>query len=286
MPETALYRQAVRFLALTKRLFTMGLSCGLFIWDQTRRLFLRLVGATVAGRCVVLLYHAIPVGQRVSFARQMDAVRRIAIPLRGDSQAALAPSLSYVAVTFDDGLASFAENALPELEKRLIPAVLFVVTGKLGTVPMWTSYSKEAMPTERMLTAEELRELSGKVLIGSHSVMHRMLTTLDNIEAKQEIDGSRQQLQAMLGQDVELFSFPYGAFSEDLLAYCKEAGYKRVFTTLPVLSFSDPQEFVSGRIGVKPTDWALEFRLKISGSYRWLPYAFAAKKALLKSMKG
>ena len=79
-----------------------------------------------------------------------------------------------------------------------------------------------------------------------------------------------------------MFSFPYGAFSEDLLTYCKDAGYTRVFTILPVLAFSAPGEFVSGRVQVDATDWPLEFRLKMAGSYRWLPYAFRVKSALFK----
>ena len=214
----------------------------------------------------------------------MDVVRRVATPLRADSQVPLAASQSYVAITFDDGLISFAENALPELEEREIPVALFVVAGKLGTIPAWGDYSSGAIPGERMLSEEQLRDLSGKVLIGSHSSTHPMLTKLDRAQARQEIEGSRRELETMLGQKVTLFSFPYGAFAEDLLSYCKDAGYERVFTILPVMAFSNPREFVSGRINVDPTDWPLEFRLKITGAYRWLPYAFDAKRALSKAL--
>jgi hypothetical protein len=42
-----------------------------------------------------------------------------------------------------------------------------------------------------------------------------------------------------------------------------------------------PDEFVTGRIDVQPTDWQIEFRLKVLGAYRWLPHAFAVKRALL-----
>jgi hypothetical protein len=41
-----------------------------------------------------------------------------------------------------------------------------------------------------------------------------------------------------------------------------------------------PGEFVLGRISVEPTDWALEFRLKLLGAYRWLPQAIALKRKL------
>jgi peptidoglycan/xylan/chitin deacetylase (PgdA/CDA1 family) len=239
-----------------------------------------MMGKRAPGTCVVLMYHAIPANQRERFARQMDLVRRFATPLRADSQVLLEASRNYIALTFDDGLSSFAENALPELEKRDIPVALFVVAGKPGTIPAWASYSSDAIPMERMLSEEQLRNLSRKVLVGSHSFTHSMLTKLDSAEARYEIQESRRKLESILGHKVTLFSFPYGAFTDELVAYCKAAGYERVFTIVPVLAFSDPREFVSGRIHVDPTDWCLEFRLKIAGAYRWLPYAFEAKRTL------
>jgi hypothetical protein len=29
------------------------------------------------------------------------------------------------------------------------------------------------------------------------------------------------------------------------------------------------EEFVTGRVSVAPTDWSLEFLLKLAGAYRW-----------------
>ncbi len=84
----------------------------------------------------------------------------------------------------------------------------------------------------------------------------------------------------MLGREFTLFAFPYGAFNERLINICKEAGYKRIFTTLPYPAELGPGEFVSGRVTVDPTDWPIEFYLKLSGAYRWLPIAFATKKKL------
>jgi peptidoglycan/xylan/chitin deacetylase (PgdA/CDA1 family) len=221
----------------------------------------------------------------------MDLVQRFATPVRADSQAPLGASQRYIAVTFDDGLNSFAENALPELEKRNIPATLFVVAGRLGTVPTWDTYEESTwasvghvLPGERMLTAEQLREISGKIIIGSHSSTHPVLTELDQAAARREIEDSRRHLEAIIGTPVTLFSFPYGEFSKDVLTFCKDAGYQRVFTISPELALVDPREFVSGRVQVDPTDSPLELRLKMAGCYRWLPYAFTVKRALFKTL--
>jgi len=79
---------------------------------------------------------------------------------------------------------------------------------------------------------------------------------------------------------VTTFSFPYGAFNAQLVEWCRDAGYERVFTTLPVIASSEPEEFAVGRVSVEPTDWSLEFRLKVLGAYRWLPLAYKMKRAI------
>jgi peptidoglycan/xylan/chitin deacetylase (PgdA/CDA1 family) len=265
-----------------RRVLVLCASAAVFVVDQLRRRLGRLVGVSPAGTCVVLEYHAVPAEHRARFASQMDMLRRIAIPLPTDSRSALTPSRWHVAITFDDGLTSFLENAVPELEKREIPATVFVVTDRLGTVPNWTSYLPGGLATEPMLDAEQLRALPANVLIGSHGASHAKLTELNDAEARHEIEGSRRQLEAIIGRQVTLFSYPYGAFADHLNDYCKEAGYERIFTNLPVLAFTNPGEFVSGRVEAKPTDSSLEFRLKVAGAYRWLPYAFSLKRALRK----
>jgi hypothetical protein len=87
----------------------------------------------------------------------------------------------------------------------------------------------------------------------------------------------------VLNIDVSLFSFPYGSFNSTLVQLCRDAGYARVFTTLPFLAFGKLEEFVSGRVTVEPTDWPIEFRLKILGSYRWLPLAITLKRQMRSS---
>ena len=139
------------------------------------------------------------------------------------------------------------------------------------------------MPNERMLDAEQLRSLPSLVTIGSHGATHEKLTLLSEPEARREIEHSRRQLEAVLGRRVTLFSYPYGAFSEHLNVCCREAGYERIFTNLPVAALGDPHEFVTGRVEVKPTDSLVELRLKIGGAYRWLPTAFAIKRALIRA---
>lgn len=268
-----------------KRLLVISLSVGVFVVDLAYGLCLRLIGR---GRAitVVLLYHSIPAAQRACFAKQMDLLCRLAQPVRADVRAPLGPSGRHVAVTFDDGLTSFVDIAWPELEKRGIPATVFVVAARIGSPPAWANYKPGSRPTERTLSLDQLRQLPDAVIVGSHSLTHQMLTDVSAAESRHEIHESRGQLEAMLGRRIGLFSFPYGERSDDLIEQCRTAGYERVFTNLPLLAFSKPDEFVTGRVDVQPTDWPIEFRLKVVGAYRWLPYAFALKRALSRAFTG
>jgi peptidoglycan/xylan/chitin deacetylase (PgdA/CDA1 family) len=100
-------------------------------------------------------------------------------------------------------------------------------------------------------------------------------------QARVELFDSRNKLRTLLNRDITLFSFPYGATSQRLVDLCREAGYERVFTIIPTLALSDPCEFITGRIAVDPTDWPVEFRLKLLGAYQWLPKIFKLKGRLL-----
>jgi peptidoglycan/xylan/chitin deacetylase (PgdA/CDA1 family) len=264
------------------RLLKMGISLAFFVvwyaWNSIRRI----MGLKAPGFCVVLYYHNITSQQRARFARQMDDLLRCSRPIAPDLRHPLAPGERFAAVTFDDGFEGVLDNALPELEKRGIPSALFVVTEMLGAHPQWESFGAEHPRQEKTLSAPQLCALSFRnVTIGSHTMTHPYLPGMSTALAKQQLNNSRTTLERLLGRDVRLFSFPYGAFDHDLVDLCREAGYKKVFTILPTVAFARPDEFVVGRVAVEPSDWQLEFRLKLLGAYRWLPLAFVLKRTVL-----
>jgi peptidoglycan/xylan/chitin deacetylase (PgdA/CDA1 family) len=236
------------------------------------------------GTCTILYYHSIPPEKRDRFARQMDLLTRLATPVRVDRRHRLSDGMRYAAVTFDDGIENLIESALPELKKRMIPCAIFLIADALGKVPSWMIAPPGSVSELRLMTVDEVRQLSPElVLIGAHTLTHPNLLMLEEENARREICESRLQLERMLHRNVKLFSFPYGAFNKKLVDLCREAGYERIFTTLPYPALSEPGEFVTGRVWVEPTDWPLEFRLKLLGGYAWLPKAFATKRRLLKN---
>jgi peptidoglycan/xylan/chitin deacetylase (PgdA/CDA1 family) len=233
---------------------------------------------------VVLYYHSIPREKRSGFAAQMDELSRHSTPLRADAQLSGSPVGRYVSVTFDDAYQNVLENAIPELAKRKIPATLFMVSDGLGRNPSWEDYSASGDPAmnEPLLTEEQLRTMPRDLVqIGSHTRTHPLLPQLSEQEARNELSQSRARLQEILQRDVTLFSFPYGAFNADLIKWCRDAGYEKVFTTAPRLASARGNDFAIGRVTVDPDDSPLEFSLKLSGAYRWWPYAVALKKKFM-----
>jgi peptidoglycan/xylan/chitin deacetylase (PgdA/CDA1 family)/glycosyltransferase involved in cell wall biosynthesis len=247
-----------------------------------------LIGVPARGSFTILYYHSVPDDKRECFARQMDSLVRLAEPVHADCRIPPSSGQRRVAVTFDDGMSSVIRNAIPELEKRGIPATVFVVAGDVGGNAGWLPpESSDSGSREILASTVELRKLrQDLVTVGSHTMTHPDLTALTAQETEIELTASRRMLETMLGREVRLLSFPHGAFSRRLIKQARAAGYHHLFSSEPVPAQRTPNEYVSGRIRTDPTDWPIEFWLKIQGAYRWLPGAFGLKRLVGRLLRG
>ena len=66
---------------------------------------------------------------------------------------------------------------------------------------------------------------------------------------------------------------------------CRAAGYTRVFGGMPSPALGDPHEFLIGRVRVDPTDWLVEFHLKLMGAYDWVPFAADLKRRIVDALR-
>jgi peptidoglycan/xylan/chitin deacetylase (PgdA/CDA1 family) len=264
-----------------KRAVKCIISLLVFAFTASKNLLVRLVGGTPARTCVVLYYHSIPENQRNLFAHQLDVLMCHATPIALDRTFWPATDKHRVGITFDDGFENFYTQALPELTKRRIPSTMFVIVDAIGK-----AFGPSGKP-EQVMSLDQIRGLPADlVTIGSHTSTHPLLPSISEGDAHEEIMGSRRKLERLLGREIRLFSFPFGGFNQQLVGICREAGYGRVFTTLPKIAFGEGNEFVVGRVRVDPQDWSLEFRLKLAGAYRWLPWAFRLKARVLTNTAG
>ena len=222
---------------------------------------LRVFGRKPTAIVVAVHYHHVTAEDRLSFARQMDHLVRWTRPISTKLGEQLGAASHYTIVTADDGWKSFLDNAIPELARRGIPVTIFVISHRLGE-------SIDGISSDRIISEIELRNLANEnVTIGSHSATHAVMTSMPEPDAFYELVESRERLSSIIGSPVRIFCFPYGAFSLELAELARTAGYDHVFTTMP--SLVEPSDFMIGRVPVDPSDWRLEFHLKIMGAYRW-----------------
>lgn len=261
------------------RVLKLLISTQYLLWSVLRDWVLRMAGRPLAYSYVVLMYHRIRRSERVAFERQMAALKRVTRLVAVDGLDPVVGSRGrYAAVTFDDGCAGFMDVALPILRREAIPAIVFVPSGFVGRTPAWFTAEKGGLGSERLMNWNELRGLRDHGLaIGSHSVSHRALAELSDEDVDAELRLSKAGLERDLGVPIRCFALPYGSYNSGVLRRCTEAGYEWIFVSEPLAARSNVVGHVVGRIGVSPSDWSLEFDLKIRGAYQWLPIAIACK---------
>jgi len=192
-----------------------------------------------------------------------DAAGRVA------AREALPPRV--VILTFDDACRCFQRHALPELEKRSIPATLFAVSQELGGSNRWDREAVAAADRERhedLMNGAELRDVARQgIEVGAHGRRHRDLTTCTAAELDDEVAGSRADLSDALGSPVETFCYPYGRWNEAARDAVARAGY-RAAAALHSRPGQDPGDlFALRRLPVNPSESRFEWRLKVSGRY-------------------
>jgi len=259
----------------------LKLSFSIFFWtiEYIGSFFLHMLGKQASPTCVILYYHIVTQEQRIRFARQLDDILRWSKPTSLNDYNTFSTNNNYVAVTFDDGFNSIIENALPELKKRHIPVTIFIPSGNLGKRPHWIDENDFEHRNEIVMTPEQIKNLdTNLVTIGSHCVSHSNIFSLNEKDAANEIFTSKITLENILKTEINLLSFPHGAFSKSHEQMARQAGYKQVFSILPTLAYPCKNNFVTGRVRVDPSDLPLEFRLKMLGACRWLPSVYKLKQ--------
>lgn len=175
-------------------------------------------------------------------------------------------------VTFDDGLGSFAELALPVLTRLgLIDAVtLFVPTAYVGGANEWNESPtplQRLMPwsdvTERILTWGEIADVSAAgVSVQSHGHRHLAMQDLTYDDALADALASKEALAAH-GIAARYLALPYGWHSEECERAIGDAGFDAALS----VKWGGRNRFEVRRIPIYGTDHAITRRLKLSGRY-------------------
>lgn len=217
----------------------------------SRREFIRLGGVLAASICApalardvsvevpVLLYHDISDGFRDSytispslFAAQMEwlnnngfraiALRDISRP-PGNGKA--------VALTFDDGYASYMEYAFPLFREYGFHSTINVIGSLAGT------YLQDG-GNRPMLAWDEYRHLlqSGRVDIGCHSyglhsAARKGVMGVSGETLRQDLRTFRDVLRRETGRSTDILAWPYGLYDAKRIAIAREEGFRYLLTS-------------------------------------------------------
>ncbi|MBK5294166.1 MAG: polysaccharide deacetylase family protein [Acidobacteriia bacterium] len=115
-----------------------------------------------------------------------------------------------IALTFDDGYTNFLEAALPVLERHGFPSTVFVPTGFLGGKNSWPGQMR-GIPALDIMDRRQTREAFRRgATIGAHGVTHANLSQVGASKAEEELRRSKEDLEQIIGDAVNLFGYPFG----------------------------------------------------------------------------
>jgi len=112
-----------------------------------------------------------------------------------------------ILLTVDDGFQSFYEEAWPYLKKNKIPFILFVSTEPVGN--------------KGYMSWSQIKEIENEdfVIIGHHSHSHEYLINKSNEDFVKDMETANKIFIENLGYIPNLFSYPFGEYSEYMRKY-------------------------------------------------------------------
>jgi peptidoglycan/xylan/chitin deacetylase (PgdA/CDA1 family) len=242
-----------------------------------------------AAPAAILMYHAVTPGRTTpawpwavslaDFCAQLDWLAEAGYATPTVSELVREPArfgARTAVITFDDG---YADNlaAWEELTRRGMKATWYVTTGYLGRTHPW----RDARPQGRLLAAEELRAMAASGMeIGSHTVTHPRLPELSDDMIRRELTEAKATLEEVLGQPVESFAYPFGAWDERCEALVKAAGYGSACHTRTGWALRDNDPFRLRRLTVFNTDTLGRFVRKLAWGSHDVSWPQVARYAL------
>jgi peptidoglycan/xylan/chitin deacetylase (PgdA/CDA1 family) len=150
-----------------------------------------------------------------------------------------------VLITFDDGYASWVENAAPALKRCGCAGIFFINSGLLDIHGNAQSFVREQLLLAQVyetLSWDGARELAAQGhVIGGHSRNHTRLSMLSVSAQQTEIKVDKELLERGVGHTLTEFAYPFGGehdYTSESVREVRDLGYIRAYTTAP--GFADP----------------------------------------------
>jgi peptidoglycan/xylan/chitin deacetylase (PgdA/CDA1 family) len=237
---------------------------------------------------LILCYHAIslrwPAVLSITLAQLREQLEwLVARGYRGvtfSDGVAARPSSPTVAITFDDAFSSVLQYAAPLMASLGLPGTVFVVADFADSgrslewdgIDQWVGGDHDG--ELRGMSWPELRQLEEVGWeIGSHTLTHPHLTTLNDDALSRELRDSRTACKRALGHAVTSIAYPYGDVDARVVKAAADAGYT-AGAALPALMIP-PDALEWPRVGIYRPDSLSRFRIKVSPKVRRIRTALA-----------
>lgn len=167
-----------------------------------------------------------------------------------------------VVITFDDGYEGVYRYAFPILKELGFTASLFLISGYIGE---WNDWDVNFGVKFRHLNWNQIHEMAQEGFsFHSHTRTHPDLTWLGESQLREELHGSKVELEEKVGTRVQYLSYPFGRYDERVKRVAREVGYAGCFTSYPRPS-SGRDPFAMRRHGMYIIDTLWDFRAKSMG---------------------
>jgi len=162
-------------------------------------------------------------------------------------------------ISFDDGLKSNYDVAMPLLEKYGFTGWFFIPVGLIGTGKC-KDFHHTGDENCSYMSWNEIAELNKNHIIGCHTLTHcRLFSSLSEEKLKQEIINSKEILENKLNNKNDIFCWVGGeeeTYTAKAAKYIREAGYRYSFMTNNKPIFPGANRFQLQRTNIE-ADWPL-----------------------------
>jgi peptidoglycan/xylan/chitin deacetylase (PgdA/CDA1 family) len=119
----------------------------------------------------------------------------------------------YIVLTFDDGYEDYYQYAYPILKLHNYPSTVYIVPGFIETNKIF--WWDQDLGESRLMSWKQIIELNnnGLVIIGSHTMNHIDMNTLNSEELETEIVQSQKIISERIKNTVNHFSYPRGIYT-------------------------------------------------------------------------
>ena len=175
-----------------------------------------------------------------------------------------------VVITFDDGFRDFFDAALPVLSEFGFTSTMFLPSSLI-------SEDRKSFKGVECMTWGEVREAQSKgTHLGAHTVTHPVLYTLSWSEIREELRGSKAQIEQNLGRPATTFAYPF-AFPDADTEFCVRLrellvseGYECCVTTNAGRAKFGDDLYSLKRLPMNGADDVELLRSKLGGAYDWV----------------